>query len=252
MKKTPIAIMMLATLGLAACQPSETKEPEQKVAVVLETDQQKQSYALGANVGQFLLQNLEQQKEFGVELDADMVLKGVEASLANESLMAPEQIQTQLQALETLVRTKQQEKIDAESNANLEAGQTYLAENAKRDGVSVTESGLQYEVLTEGDGPKPTAEDTVKVHYAGTLLDGTEFDSSYARNEPAVFPLRRVIAGWTEGLQLMNVGSKFKFFIPSELAYGGRATGQITPNSTLVFEVELLGIETPEAAPATE
>ena len=253
MKKTPIAIMMLATLGLAACQPSETTEPEQKAAVVLETDIQKHSYALGANVGQFLVQNLEQQREFGVELDAEMVMSGLKASMDDTSLMTAEQIQEQLQALESLVRTKQQEKIDADSNANLETGQAYLAENAKKEGVTVTESGLQYEVITEGDGPKPTAEDTVKVHYAGTLLDGTEFDSSYARNEPAVFPLRRVISGWTEGLQLMNVGSKFKFHIPSELAYGGRATGSITPNSTLVFEVELLGIETPdETAPATE
>ncbi len=245
MRKTPIAVMMLATLGLAACQPSETKEPEQKAAVVLETDVQKHSYALGANVGQFLKQNLQQQKDFGVELDAELIMSGLTASMADESVLTPEEIQAQLQALEALVRAKQQEQADAASNENLAAGQAYLAENATKDGVMVTESGLQYEVLVQGDGPKPVAEDTVKVHYAGTLLDGTEFDSSIARGEPAVFPLNRVISGWTEGLQLMNVGSKFKFHIPSELAYGARATGKITPNSTLVFEVELISIETP-------
>ena len=120
-------------------------------------------------------------------------------------------------------------------------------ENAKKEGVTVTESGLQYEVLSEGDGEKPVATDVVKVHYKGTLLDGTEFDSSYARNEPTTFPLNRVIAGWTEGLQLMSVGSKYKFTIPSELAYGDRDLGKIPANSTLVFEVELLEIQNEEA-----
>ena len=127
-------------------------------------------------------------------------------------------------------------------------GEKFLAENAERESVTVTDSGLQYEVMSEGDGASPTAEDTVTVHYKGTLLDGTEFDSSYSRGEPATFPLSRVIPGWTEGVQLMKVGSKFKFFIPSELAYGERSTGKITPNSTLVFEVELLDVASAEGA----
>ena len=131
-------------------------------------------------------------------------------------------------------------KQDAE--ANVAAGATYLAQNAEKEGVTVTESGLQYEVMVEGTGAKPAATDIVKVHYKGTLIDGTEFDSSYSRGEPAEFPLNRVIPGWTEGVQLMSEGSKFKFVIPSELAYGERATGSITPNSTLIFEVELLEI----------
>ncbi len=125
-----------------------------------------------------------------------------------------------------------------------EEGRIFLEENAKREGVHVTESGLQYEILKQGKGKKPTAESTVKVHYAGTLLDGTEFDSSYKRGEPTSFGVGQVIKGWTEGLQLMNVGSKYKFYIPYDLAYGERSAGQsIPPYSTLIFEVELLGIE---------
>lgn len=124
---------------------------------------------------------------------------------------------------------------------NKAAGEAFLAENAKKEGIITTASGLQYEVLTEGTGPSPTATTSVTVHYKGTTLDGNEFDSSYSRNAPATFPLNRVIAGWTEGLQLMNVGAKYRFFIPSDLAYGKRGAGRdIGPNSTLIFEVELL------------
>lgn len=128
---------------------------------------------------------------------------------------------------------------------NAKAGQDFLAENAKRDSVKVTPSGLQYEVLQEGTGAKPTATSTVKVNYEGKLIDGTVFDSSYERGEPISFPLNRVIPGWTEGLQLMSVGSKYRFYIPSELAYGEQGTpgGPIGPNCALIFEVELLGIE---------
>jgi FKBP-type peptidyl-prolyl cis-trans isomerase FkpA len=123
-------------------------------------------------------------------------------------------------------------------------GEDFLKENAKKEGVKTTASGLQYKVLKEGEGKSPTATDTVTVHYRGTLLDGTEFDSSYKRGEPAEFPLNRVIKGWTEGVQLMKEGSKFQFFIPSGLAYGERGTpgGPIGPNETLVFEIELLKV----------
>jgi len=129
---------------------------------------------------------------------------------------------------------------------NLADGQKFLAENQKKAGVKTTASGLQYEVIKMGDGPKPKATDTVKVNYRGTLLDGTEFDSSYARKEPISFALDRVIPGWTEGVQLMPVGSKFKFYVKPELAYGENGGGPIPPNSTLIFEVELLGIEDAE------
>jgi FKBP-type peptidyl-prolyl cis-trans isomerase len=127
------------------------------------------------------------------------------------------------------------------SEENQKAGEAFLAENTKKENITTTASGLQYEILKKGEGDSPSATDTVTVHYKGTTLEGKEFDSSYSRNSPATFPLNRVIAGWTEGLQLMNVGAKYRFFIPSDLAYGERgAGGDIPPNATLIFEVELL------------
>ena len=133
---------------------------------------------------------------------------------------------------------------ESKSQANLEAGQAFLAENAQREGVVSRESGLQYEVMTEGTGVKPTATQTVTCHYHGTVIDGRVFDSSVQRGQPASFPLNRVIAGWTEGLQLMGVGSKYRFFLPPHLAYGDRQiSAEIGPNSTLIFEVELLGVK---------
>ena len=135
------------------------------------------------------------------------------------------------------------------AEANAAAGAAFLEENAAREGVMTTESGLQYEVVEAGDGASPSAEDSVEVHYRGTLIDGTEFDSSYARGEPVTFGVTQVIPGWTEALQLMQVGSKYKLFIPSELAYGpGGAGGRIGPNSTLIFDVELLSIPSQENA----
>jgi FKBP-type peptidyl-prolyl cis-trans isomerase FklB len=137
----------------------------------------------------------------------------------------------------------QAKKAEAEFNENKLAGETFLAENAKRENVKTTASGLQYEVLAEGKGEKPSVTDKVKVHYRGTLIDGTEFDSSYGRGTPAEFGVNQVIKGWTEALQLMSVGSKYKLYIPQDLAYGAKNQGKIKPFSTLIFEVELLGIE---------
>ena len=137
----------------------------------------------------------------------------------------------------------QAKKAEAEFNENKLEGETFLAENAKRENVKTTASGLQYEVLAEGKGEKPSVTDKVKVHYRGTLIDGTEFDSSYGRGTPAEFGVNQVIKGWTEALQLMSVGSKYKLYIPQDLAYGAKNQGKIKPFSTLIFEVELLGIE---------
>jgi FKBP-type peptidyl-prolyl cis-trans isomerase FkpA len=243
MKKALIAILISSAVGLSACQPAPEPVDIMKVeTLTLTTDAEKQAYAMGASMGQFIESKIAMQQNLGVEYDKTIITKAFIAAVSGQSQMDMQEMQTLTQAIEASIREKQQAK-DAEMGAtNLAAGEAFLAENAKREGVTVTASGLQYEVVTKGEGAMPKAEDTVQVHYRGTLLDGTEFDSSYARNEPATFPLSRVISGWTEGVQLMNVGSKFKFFIPSNLAYGARSTGAITSNSTLIFEVELLDV----------
>jgi FKBP-type peptidyl-prolyl cis-trans isomerase FkpA len=166
-----------------------------------------------------------------------------------KSQIEQEDIQALLMNLDQAMKAKQKEQASLSSEANLVEGQAFLAENAKVEGVQVTESGIQYQVLTAADGEKPVATDTVKVHYKGTFLNGDTFDSSYERDEPAVFPLNRVISGWTEGVQLMSVGSKFKFTIPSDLAYGPVGSPPRIPgNSVIQFEIELLEIQKPAAA----
>jgi len=199
--------------------------------ITLESDTDKLSYGLGMMIGERVLKN------YG-ELNYDILMKAMVAqNEGNETLISMQDAQQILQSQQT----KAAEAASAEAKA---AGQKYLADNAARDEVTVTDSGLQYEVLEAADGAKPTVEDTVTVHYSGSLTNGTVFDSSYQRGEPTQFPLRGVIPGWTEGLQLMNVGSKFRFVIPSELAYGERGAGQsIGPGETLVFDVELLEIQ---------
>jgi len=197
----------------------------------LKTDADKASYGLGMMISDRVLSN------YG-DIDFDLLLAGMKAQKAGDStLITIEEAQQVLQA--------EQERAAASKAAEAqEAGKAYLAENAAKEGVITTDTGLQYEILTEGDGPMPTLDDTVSVHYVGTLLDGREFDSSIARGEPASFPLKGVIPGWTEALQLMKVGSKHKLTIPSNLAYGERGAGQlIGPGATLVFEVELLEIK---------
>lgn len=241
---TKMSLVAVAVITLAACQ----KEAEQK-AVVLDTDQAKQSYSLGVSVGRYLDSTLDEYTKMGLSLDSALILRGVQDAIADKTALNEEEVQTMMTALEEQFREKQAAIADAEAAQAVAAGKTYLEENAKKEGVTVTESGLQYEVLQAAEGAKPAATDTVKVHYTGTLVDGTKFDSSHDRGEPAQFPLNRVIPGWTEGVQLMNVGSKFKFTIPAELAYGERDMGVIKPNSVLVFEVELLEIVAAETTP---
>ncbi len=205
--------------------------------ITLKTNQDSVSYVIGSQMAQ----SLEQVTD---DVDTDLIINAMRAKLAGkESLIEDAAAQTLMREFSNTLREKQQAELQAAGEENLAEGAAFLQENKSKEGVVTTESGLQYIVLQEGDGPKPTATDRVKVHYVGTTLDGEEFDSSVKRGEPATFGVTGVIKGWTEALQLMNVGSKYKLFVPSELAYGARGNRNIEPNSTLIFEVELLGIE---------
>lgn len=241
LKPTLVALALVSVMG---CQESTAESKP----VVLESEQQKQSYSLGASIGAYLKGNLEQQAELNVPLEQSYIVAGLQDSLAGKALMTQEEIKAVLVAMETTLKVNRQAKIESESSASLAEGEAFLAENAKKDGVIVTESGLQYVVITEGEGDKPVATDTVKVHYKGTFLNGDTFDSSYDRNEPAVFPLNRVIAGWTEGVQLMSPGANYKFTIPSDLAYGSNGSPPRIPgHSVLEFEIELIEVQKPDA-----
>lgn len=226
----PTKTIFLAS-ATAALIASAMSAPTFAQDTKLESDDAKVSYGLGMMVGERIL------KQYG-DIDYDLFVEGMKAQKAGETtLISMEEAQAALQA-------KQQQEAEVAAMEAQKEGSLFLEENKGREGVSVTDSGLQYEVITAADGPMPSVDDTVSVHYVGTLMDGTEFDSSIARGEPASFPLKGVIPGWTEGLQLMNVGSKFRFVIPSDLAYGERGAGQqIGPGETLIFEVELLEIK---------
>lgn len=205
--------------------------------LTLETDIQKVSYLIGRNIG-------EGMKSDGIDIDHELLYSGLKETLnGTESKISAEDGQAVMMKFQQEMQAKQQELESAAAAEASAAGKAFLVENKKREEVTETESGLQYEVLTAAEGDKPAATDTVKVHYHGTLLDGTVFDSSVDRGAPIDFPLNGVIAGWTEGVQLMAVGSKYKFFIPSDLAYGDRGSPpKISPGATLVFEVELLEV----------
>lgn len=220
MRKLLLAIAVASLASFSAHAESELK-----------TEQDKVSYGLGMMIGDRVLSN------YG-EVNYDLLLAGMKAQKAGEETLIT------IEEAQAVLQEQQQREAAAKAAEAQMAGDAYLKENAAKDGVTVTDTGLQYEVITQGEGPKPTLEDTVSVHYVGTLIDGREFDSSIARGEPASFPLKGVIPGWTEALQLMNVGSKHRLVIPSDLAYGERGAGQlIGPGATLVFEVELLEIK---------
>ncbi len=203
----------------------------------LKTQKDKLSYAIGMDMGGSLKRN-------SIDIDIDALVKGLKDALAGGKMMMTEQEQREtLIAFQKEFQTKQQEKMKALAEKNKKEGEAFLAENKKKQGVKILPSGLQYKIITEGKGASPKETDTVTVNYRGTLIDGTEFDSSYKRNEPATFPVKGVIKGWTEALQLMKEGAKWQLFVPSDLAYGERgAGGTIGPNATLIFEVELLKI----------
>jgi FKBP-type peptidyl-prolyl cis-trans isomerase len=202
------------------------------------------SYSMGYRMGMDMTRQFDFLKSKGEVVDVESFLKGMTDSVKKaKPTLTQEQMMQELQGLNSRMQAGAQATQAASGEDNAKAGAAFLAANGKKKGVTTTASGLQYLVLAQGKGAKPKATDKVKVHYKGTLLDGTVFDSSYDRGQPTTFPANRVIKGWTEALQLMNVGSKYKLFIPGDLAYGpGGAGGKIGPNATLVFEVELLEI----------
>lgn len=213
----------------------------------LDSEKAKTNYMIGADVGAYI-------KKSGIDFDNDAFMAGINDAYAGKELkLSQEQIGKIRQDLQAKQRAKQEEdrkkmmeKLEADKVKNLEEGKKFLAKKAKEKGINKTDSGILYEVMKQGDGAKPgSANATVVVNYVGKLIDGTEFDSTYDRKQPATFALNQVIKGWTEGLQLMNAGSKYRFFIPPELAYGAdaRPGSLIGPNSTLIFEVELLEVK---------
>jgi FKBP-type peptidyl-prolyl cis-trans isomerase FklB len=232
-------------------KPGTTAAKKTPAPLVLKTQKDKASYAIGMNIGKGLKENL---KKDSVDVNSDILARGMRDALAgNKPLLTDEESQAALTSLQNDLRKRQKDVHDAEVAKNSAAGEAFLAANKTKTGVVTLPSGLQYKVISEGTGPKPTADDTVICNYKGTLIDGTEFDSSYKRGKPAPIPVGKVIKGWTEGLQLMPVGSKWELFIPPSLAYGEAGTngGPIGPNATIVFEVELLSIQPkPEAKPA--
>lgn len=232
MKRSFALVGALSCLALSlSCGQAETvtaaEEPVDKPTELSD----KVAYSMGVNLGA----NLKQQS---IDLDVRYILRGLEDSMGDGELMMTQE------EMGAAVQEFQQQLAQEAGESNRSEGETFLASNAERDGVTTLPSGLQYEVVQEGDGPKPAATDRVTVHYRGSLVDGTQFDSSYDRGEPATFRLDQVIPGWSEGLQQMNVGSIWKLYIPGELAYGPNPPpGPIGPNAALVFVVELIGIE---------
>ena len=224
-----------------AAKPGTTvaKKPTTPTVLTLKTQKDKASYAIGLNIGKSMHKD-------SVDVDPNILLRGMKDGLAGaKPLLTDEEAKAAMVALQADLRKKGEEKMLVQGEANKKQGDAFLAENKTKDGVVTLPSGLQYKILKEGTGPKPAATDTVVCNYKGTLLDNTEFDSSYKRGQPATFPVSGVIKGWTEALQLMPVGSKWELFVPADLAYGARGGpgGGIGPNATLVFEVELMSIQ---------
>ncbi|MDQ7048899.1 MAG: FKBP-type peptidyl-prolyl cis-trans isomerase [Enterobacterales bacterium] len=253
-------LIAASALVLSACQPGDKKEDATKESAKASSEsstmkeEDKIGYALGAKMASFIKQDLD-KNNLGL-INKDSVARGFNDALADNIQLSEEEIgkqfamfQQRIQAAQQQAAAEKQQKMKAEAEKAKTEGAAFLAENAKKEGVTTTKSGLQYQILKDGDkgAAKPKFTDNVKVHYTGSLIDGTVFDSSAKRGQPATFPLSRVIKGWIEGVQLMPVGSKFRFTIPSELAYGpGGQPGVIPGNAVLQFDIELIAIN-PEA-----
>ena len=234
-KLTKSLIPGLTLLLLASCElPVAEVQAAEPAAVDLTGDMRQASYSIGYS----MVANV--RREFGDDLDLTAFRAGIQDQLAgSDSQISEEQANAALQALVAAKQSATEEK----ASDNITMGTDFLVENGARDGVVTLPSGLQYEILTDAEGPKPAATDRVTTHYRGTLIDGTQFDSSYDRGQPATFPLNGVISGWTEALQLMSVGAKWRLYIPPHMAYGERAQGPIPASSTLIFDVELISID---------
>lgn len=233
------------TVGQSGSTASPAKKPATTAPkkttatpLVLKTDKEKQSYAMGMNLGIGLHRQ-------GMTLDPALVARGLrDAQAGGKTVMTEDEARAAVQQFQNQVREKMQSAAQGQDAANRKSGQEFLEANKSKPGVITLPDGLQYKIVKEGDGPKPTASDTVTCNYRGTLIDGKEFDSSYKRGQPASFPVGGVIKGWTEALQLMPVGSKWELYIPADLGYGDRGAGQdIGPGETLIFEIDLLGIQ---------
>ena len=251
MKKTALIVTFaLSAACLTGCGKKKTVPPPQgtnapAVTNQLADEKSRVSYAIGMMTGR-------QWKQQDLDFDVELYARGIKDGMAGGAmLLTPEEAQLTIDAFRKELAAKQQQKQMEMAAKNKTEGDTFLAANKNQPGVQTLPDGLQYLVITNGAGEIPTAGDTVTVNYRGTLIDGTEFDSSYKRGQPATFPVGGVIPGWTEALQKMNVGSKWKLFIPSELAYGGQGNRGIAPNSVLIFEVELLAVQRPNPQPAS-
>ncbi len=233
-----MAIICLS-LFICSCQndSSIAQEKAGDEPVALQTEKEKVSYIIGSNMAMSLMSIKD-------EIDLDLVKKGLEDKMSDQpSLVDEEDAISIMQAFAQKMKAKMMQETMAQAEANLTEGQAFLEKNKANEGVVTTDSGLQYKVIKKGDGPKPTAADTVNVNYEGTTIDGKIFDSSYRRGRAATFPVKQVISGWQEALQLMPVGSKYKLYIPPDLAYGAQGQGaQIGPNAVLIFDVELMDI----------
>lgn len=251
MKLSHLAVFTMSLFAATHVIADETAEPAKSMATTPATEasstmpqlskEDKLSYSVGFNVGKSL-------KQQDIKINVDLLTKGIKESLAGQAttLLSAEQVSQTLMEFQKERLAKQVEEFKQKTETNTKSGQDFLEQNKKKEGVSTLASGLQYKVLKSGTegGKKPKSGDTVTTNYKGTLLDGTEFDSSYKRGEPTSFPVEGVIAGWTEALQLMKEGDKWQLFVPPELAYGARGTpdGKIGPNQTLIFEVELISV----------
>jgi FKBP-type peptidyl-prolyl cis-trans isomerase FklB len=230
-----------------AATTRRTPAAKSPTSLALATQKDKFSYALGMNLGTSLHKQ-------SVSVDPNILARGLKDALAGgKTLLTEDQARAALMEVQNEMRKKQQEQMQQAGAASKKEGEAFLAANKTKDGVVTLPSGLQYKILTPGTGPKPSASDSVVCNYRGTLINGTEFDSSYKRGEPATFPVSGVIKGWTEALQLMPVGSKWQLFVPSDLAYGERSPApEIGPDSTLIFEVELVSIQNKSADPSPD